>query len=133
MGLLGKGAVTGTRTYDAEQHAIPSDMDGMSTLALMQENVFSSLSSQALPRAKQVLARERLITGWTPLFNSSFCSDRPSKSTRIPATAVTTIKTQLLADVAKRLLWCGERRNEAFGKGAAKPAPFVAGAAQPPI
>ena len=42
--------------------------------------------------------------GWTPLFNSSFCSDRPPDSSQVPATARDTLEVWHIARVAKRLL-----------------------------
>ena len=91
MALLMNGAVTGTKSYDAEHHAKCLNMDDMSTMALMQAIIFCSLI-QAFSVKQVGLAQERPITGWTPLFNSSFCSDRPPDSSQVPATARKSLK-----------------------------------------
>ena len=86
MALLMNGAVTGAKMYDAKHHAHCSDMDDMTTVAFMQVIYLCSLlHCKKLLRKELGLAQERPITGWTPLFNSSFCSDRPPDSSQVPA------------------------------------------------
>ena len=87
MALLMNGAATGTKIYDAKHYANRPNMNDMSTMALMQAIVFCDFI-QVSSRKGLGLAQERPITGWTPLFNSSFCSDRPPDSSQVPATAI---------------------------------------------
>ena len=108
--------MTGTRTYDAEQQAIPSDMDGMSTVALMQENVFFSLSSQAFPGQNRSSPENASLRVGRPFsIRLSAATDHQSlPGSQQPSGQA--LEVYLLAGAAKRLCDKAEEVTEAFGK-----------------